>query len=113
MISDFNRRITINRYEFSQNSAGGNIALPLSSWDLWAKVETTNGSRALDNAQVSYSKTFRVTVRAELSRPIYSDDEIVYLNDRLIIQSITRQKEGRVDLLEISAYTTNEQTLLA
>ncbi len=108
MISEFNRRITVNRYAFAQDAAGGNIASPLSSWTLWAKVETNSGNKSLDNAQISYSKSFRVKVRAEKSRPLMNTDEIIYMGSNLIIQSITREEEGRENFLNIEAYTTNE-----
>jgi SPP1 family predicted phage head-tail adaptor len=108
MIAEFNRRITINRYEFQQNSYGGNIAAPVLSWQLWAKVEPTAGNRSLDQAQINYSKTFRITVRAEVSRPLFNTDEVVYLGNVLIVNSITREAEGRVNFLIMDTYTTNE-----
>jgi|GEM_PF-5538824 Phage head-tail joining protein. len=108
MISEFNRRIIINRYEFARDPAGGNIASPLSSWTIWAKVETSSGSKTLDNAQISYTKAFRIKVRTEKSRPLINTDEIVYLGSNLIIQSIIRENEGRENFLNIEAYTTNE-----
>jgi SPP1 family predicted phage head-tail adaptor len=108
MISEFNRRITINRYVFAQDPGGGNIASPLASWMIWAKVETSSGSKTLDNAQVSYTKAFRIKIRTEKSRPLMNTDEIIYLGNNLIIQSITREDEGRENFLNIEAYTTNE-----
>lgn len=111
MIAEFNRRIKINRYEFAQNSYGGNITLPVDSWQIWANVEETPGSKVLDNAQINYQKSFRIRVRAELSRPLLNTDEIEYLGDRLTIQSIARESEGRVNFLRIEAYTTNETEL--
>jgi SPP1 family predicted phage head-tail adaptor len=112
MISEFNRRITINHYTHSQDAAGGDIMqLPPDAHDIWAKVEPTSGNKSLDNAQLSYSKSFRITIRSEQSRPVYNEDEIIYLGDKLTIQSITRQNEGHVNFLLINAYATNEQTI--
>lgn len=106
MISDLNRRIKVLKYSFGQDHAGGNIKTLLTSFDMWATVEPTNGNRSLDNLQITYLKSYRLTVRDEVSRPLYENDEIVYENNLFSIQSITRQKEGRSNYLKIDVYNT-------
>ncbi len=112
MISEFNRRVTVRKYSFAQDDAGGNIKTLASSYPIWAKVEPTAGNKTLDNEQVAYTKTFKVKVRWEQSRILDHTDEFLYNDNLLIIQSITKEAEGRTNFLNIDTYTTNEKMIV-
>src|SRR4249919_520249 len=112
MISEFNRRVTIRKYAFAQDDGGGNVKSLTSSYPIWAKVEPTAGNKSLDNLQVAYTKTFKVKVRWEQSRILDHTDEIVYNDNLLVIQNITKEVEGRTNFLNIDTYTTNEKLVV-
>lgn len=107
MIKEFNRRIDVLQYTSGQDDRGGNITTSMSQFSMWAKVENTSGNRALDNAQITYSKSFRITVRHERSRPIRETNEILYEGEKLVIHNITKEDQGRVNFLVIDAYATD------
>jgi head-tail adaptor len=110
MISDLNRKITVHKYTFGQDQAGGNTKTLLTSYEMWAKVEENSENRALDNLQVSYLSSWRVTLRHEATRPLYENDEIMYDSNLFSIHSITRKNEGRVNYLEVNVHSTETVT---
>lgn len=112
MISEFNRRVTIRKYSFAQDDGGGNVKSLQTSYPIWAKVEPTAGNKTLDNAQIAYTKTFKLKVRWEQSRILDHTDEIVYNDNLLVIQNITKEVEGRTNFLNIDTYTTNEKLVV-
>lgn len=106
MISERNRKITIRRYLFAQNSDGYNIKQASLSWEMWASVEQLNGNRNLEQGQVQYQETYKIKKRHELSRPIYAQDEIIYESALFSIDSIKEDTEGKKKIDIITAHST-------
>lgn len=106
MISELNRRVTVNKYTFSQNADGGNDKDLDESYELWAKVELLNGNRAFEGLQITFREAYKITTRYEISRRINLDDEIIYEDQKLIIHSIKEDSEGNKKFNIITAYST-------
>jgi SPP1 family predicted phage head-tail adaptor len=109
-INEFNRRIRVNKYISGQDDSGGNVKSLVEQFDIWAKLENMNGSKYLDNLQITYSKAFKITTRYESTRELISTDEIVYGGLTYSIQSLTQLEEGRKNFNVMIAYTTGTES---
>lgn len=89
------RRVTFNKYNYGVDQQGGNIKAISSTYTVWAKVTQTSYERSLNNGQLNNPNTFRITKRHEVSRPVSPDDEIIYDDRPMIINSIEIDNEGR------------------
>lgn len=86
--SDFNRRITLTSYDFSQGDAGGVSAVEAESFDTWAKWELKGGGMSLNQAQMMADASAQATIRYRpqvtenwnivYEGQVYRVDKIVY-----------------------------------
>lgn len=90
-----NCRITIKKYIYGVDEFGGPIKQAVLIYAVWAEVRNLSGSRSIDNLQLTYDKTWRITKRHEVSRELQPDDEIVYDGNTLTIQEVHPDNEGR------------------
>lgn len=89
-----NRRVTIKRFESTQNEIGGLVAVQTGAWNKWAEVqERTGGSvRNYDQDQWVYDAV--IVMRFEVERQTRSNDVIYYENTPYKINSIQIKNEG-------------------
>jgi head-tail adaptor len=89
-----NRRVTVRRYEATQNEIGGLVAVQTGAWSKWAEVQdrTGNVSRSSDQDQWQYDHV--VVMRYEPNRQTRSNDVIFYENVPMRINSIQIRNEG-------------------
>ncbi len=79
MTGEMNRRITLNRPAATTQDEGGGIVVGvLSSYNIWAKVETRNGSIITGQNQQQWQYDYKITFRYERSRPVASNSTIDY-----------------------------------
>jgi SPP1 family predicted phage head-tail adaptor len=90
-----NCRITIRKYIYGQDQYGGPIKEAVLIYAVWAEVKRLSGNRSMDNLQLTYDKTWRITKRHEVSRVLQPDDEIIYDTQTLSIQEVHPDNEGR------------------
>lgn len=107
-IAELNRKITFNQYGFSQNEYGDNVKALVNTFAIWAKVEPISNSRTLEQLQVTYGEAYKVTTRYEVSRPISSNNEIIYESKVLSIAGIREDTEGSKKYNVITAYSTGK-----
>lgn len=95
MTGQLNRRVILRRWGSSVDDGGGILALLVSAWSRWAKVEDRQGSIVSPHAQEQWQYDYKITLRYEKSRPIQSNDTIDYDGKRLKIKSLSILEEGQ------------------
>lgn len=109
-IAQLNREITINKFVFGQDDAGGNIKILVASFNVMASIEPISNSYILEQQQLKYGEGYRITVRYEPSRLLTPNDEIIYNFQIHKIQSITNQLEALKRFLVINTSTGNSES---
>jgi SPP1 family predicted phage head-tail adaptor len=89
-----NRRITVETWATVKDTGGGTSGTIVSSYKMWADVESRDGRMIQGENQRMWPYNFKLTVRFEKSRPIYVNQTIVYDGNRMSIQSISINREG-------------------
>ena len=89
-----NRRVTVRRYEATQNEIGGLVAVQTGAWTKWAEVRDRDGNvnRSSDQDQWQYDHV--VIMRYEPTRQTRSNDVLFYENVPMRINSIQIRNEG-------------------
>ncbi len=98
-------RVTIIPVSYSQDAEGRNVATQGTQYSKWAKVEQDSENRALAQGEITYSKTYTITMLFEASRALSDKSLLVYNGETMAVQSITRINEGMIYWEEIKAYT--------
>lgn len=98
LISEFNRRITINTYSNSTDAGGGTSKTVASSYSTWAKVEDRTGSASIDNGQRQANYDYKITIRGYNSRAVTTAQSVSYDSKVLAINSVQKVTEGKFDL---------------
>jgi SPP1 family predicted phage head-tail adaptor len=88
------RRVTIKRFESTQNEIGGLVAVQTGAWNKWAEVQERTGNSVRNYAQDQWSYDTVVIMRYEKERPTRSNDVIYYENTPYKINSIQIKNEG-------------------
>lgn len=93
-IGELNRVITIKSWTSSKDAGGGVSAAEAGSYSIRAKVEDRNGIQVTGQNQMQWNYDYKITFRYEVSRPVTSNQTIVYDSKSLTIKSISYQNEG-------------------
>jgi head-tail joining protein len=105
-IGELNVKVIVKHYTTVQDGTTGKTDTTLTdSWEKWAKVERTTGSRILDNASVTYKESYTVTVRYDASRPTLSKYNIEFGGNEMKIYSSVPEKIGKREWETITCYT--------
>lgn len=107
-IAQLNREVTINKYVFGQDDAGGNIKILVLSYSLMADIQQMNNNYILEQLQIKYGEGYRVTTRYEPSRLLTPNDEIVYAGRTHKIQGIRMQEEAMKRFNIITTSVSND-----
>jgi hypothetical protein len=106
MIGKLNILLQFNIYQLTQDGTGAIDKTIFNNYEDWCQVEQTNGSRRLESAQISFSKSFKVTKRHYSARVIDPEvTELVYNTEVLSIADIKLITEGRTTYEEILCYS--------
>lgn len=93
-IGELNRRIIMKSWGSTQDEGGGPIAIVLSSYTIWAKVEQRSGQPYTGQQQELWNYDYKITFRYEKSRVAKSNETIDYDGKRLSINSLAYSEEG-------------------
>ena len=106
MIGTLNQFVTFTEYELSQGDDGAMIRTLTGGYTDWVSIEQTNGSRRLEDAQISFQKTYILMKRHYATRPVDPElTEIVYNDAILSIHDVELLSEGRRQFEKILCYT--------
>lgn len=94
MIGEMNRRITIKSWLSTKDAGGGVSAVEAGSYSIWAKVEDRSGIQVTSQNQMQWNYDYKITFRYEVSRPVSSNQTIVYDGKSLTIKSTSFKDEG-------------------
>lgn len=89
-----NRRVTVERYENTQDEYGGVTSVVAESWEKWAQVDVRSGNVTQEVNQVMWSYSTKIIMRRFSSRPMKSNYCIVYEGDRYRVDSVAIENEG-------------------
>lgn len=109
-IAQLNRPVTVNKYVFAQDNAGGVIKILTSTYELYADVQQISNNYTLEQLQLKYGEGFRITVRYEPSRLLTPNDEITYNSLVHKIQAIRLQQEAAKRFVIITTSTGNSES---
>lgn len=106
--SDFNRRITLTSYNYSQSGSGGVSAVEAEIFDTWAKVEQKGGGVNSNQAQMMSDASYRITIRY---RPqVTKNWNISYEGQTFIINSISFDNPAYKRFMIIDCSVSIKQT---
>lgn len=106
MIGQLNQFVTFSEYELTQGDDGAMVRTLTGGYTDWVKIEQRNGSRRLEEAQISFQKTYLITKRHYPERPVAPDTtEIIYNDAILSIHDVELLDEGRRQYEQILCYT--------
>jgi hypothetical protein len=106
MIGKLNILLQFNIYQLNQDDTGAIDKTIFNNYVDWCQLEQTNGSRRLESAQISFSKSFKITKRHYSARVIDPEvTELVYNTEVLSIADIKLITEGRTTYEEILCYS--------
>lgn len=109
-IAKLNRPVTVKKYVFGQDDAGGNIKALTSSYDMLADVEMISNTYYLEQLQLKYGEAYRIKLRYEPSRILTPNDEIIYANNIHKIQGIRNDNEAAKRFVIITTSIGNSQS---
>ena len=104
-LGEMNRRVTIRRWGYITQLNGGIVPVQTLAYPVWAKVESGGGRILTDSQQQQWSYDYKVTLRYEVSRPLYNNDTIDYDGSRLVIRSTVIQDEGNRKFITVQCST--------
>lgn len=93
-IGQLNRRITIKPWTVTKDAGAGGTAVAGTTYTVWAKVEDRSGVPVTTQNQQQWNYDYKITFRYEISRPVTSNETIVYDGKTLTINSISFENEG-------------------
>lgn len=89
-----NRRVTIERYEYTTDEYGGTESVLAESWQKWAQVDVQSGRVVQQVNSVLWSYDTRIIMRRFASRPTRSNYIILYEGERYMVNSVSIENEG-------------------
>lgn len=89
-----NRRIILKAWDSETDIYGGNNAVPVASYELWAEASDRSGSIMDNYMQAVWQYDMKFVFRDEKSRQAGSNYTIDYDGKRFVIKSITHDKEA-------------------
>lgn len=104
-IAELNVKVSVSHFTSTQDTVGKVTSSLTASWDKWAKVTQKNGSRALDNAAITYKETYEVVMRREQTRPTLSNYKLTANGKDMTIHSVIVEQIGKEWFETITAYT--------
>lgn len=107
-----NRRIKIRVVGSTVNDQGGNVAVTVAEWEKWAHVEDRRGRNNNPYQQQVFTYDYKVTARAEESRPVQSNYLVVYKGKVMKIESITIKSENYIAFEEMYCTVVDEDILI-
>lgn len=108
MIGKLNVEVRFCPYTLTKTPTMGMERVAGTCYNDWVKVEQLNASRTLENAQITFSKAFKLTKRYYPTRPVLPDlTEVEYGSMVLSIHSVKPINEGRTTYEEILCYAAN------
>lgn len=106
MIGRLNQLVTFTEYTLDEGDDGAPRRTLAGGYTDWVEIRQTNGSRRLEEAQVSFQKTYLLTKRHYPTRPVDPElTEIVYNDAILSIHDVELIDEGRRQYEQILCYT--------
>ena len=100
MIGQMRSKVTVTRWNNSQDAAGGNIATEALTWDLFCQVKDRRGVPTFSNAQPSVKYDYEIIGRYYPSRPITTADTFTFDGKSLDIKSIVQMQEDKLTYLK-------------
>lgn len=97
MLSELNRRITINTYTNTTDAAGGTSKAVSSTYTTWAKIDDRTGNASIDNNQRQANYDYKIKIRAYLTRAVTTIQSVTYDSKVLAINSVQKVSEGKFE----------------
>lgn len=94
-IGSLNRRITIKSWTSTKDAGGGASTVESGSYSIWANVKDRSGTYITSQNQEQWNYDYKITFRYEISRPVTSNETIIYDGKTLTIHSISFENEGQ------------------
>lgn len=93
-IGEMRSQITLRRWAYQQDEAGGSEKVLTATWSVRAKVEDRSGTIVNPQSQDQWKYDYRISFYYEPSRIVISNDTIDYDGKRLRINSLSIKEEG-------------------
>lgn len=104
--SEFNRRITLAAYDYSQGDSGGSTKVLKESVEVWGLVEGRTGVAVVGHAQEQWNYDYKITIRHQSK---FNSNWIVYYeNNVLKINALTTVEEGYKRFMVLRCTTTQK-----